>query len=217
VRTIVYVDGFNLYYGACRAPGRKWLDLSALASRLLPNDEIVEIAYCTANIKKDHSDPDKQDRQRLYHRALKTIHHLEIYRGRYLPKTVSGRLVDPVDGERLVRSVETYEEKGTDVNIASLLLADGYDKRYESAAVISNDGDLKMPIEIVRARLNLPVTVINPVLKRRGKKRSAALSPEPLPANAAFIQLRAKHVEECQFPNELTSPKGATLIKPAVW
>jgi uncharacterized LabA/DUF88 family protein len=217
VRTIVYVDGFNLYYGACRARGRKWLDLSALASRLLPNDEIVEIAYCTANIKKDHSDPNKQDRQRLYHRALQTIPHLEIYRGRYLPKIVSGPLVNPADGERPIRSVETYEEKGTDVNIASLLLTDGYDKRYESAVVISNDGDLKMPIEIVRTRLNLPVTVINPVLKRRGKKRSAALSPEPLPANAAFIQLRAKHVEECQFPDELTSPKGAALIKPATW
>lgn len=47
MRTIVYVDGFNLYYGACRAPGRKWLDLGALCERLLPNDEIVEIAYCT--------------------------------------------------------------------------------------------------------------------------------------------------------------------------
>jgi NYN domain-containing protein len=217
VRTILYVDGFNLYYGACRAPGRKWLDLGALASRLLPNDEIVEIAYCTANIKKDHSDPDKQDRQRLYHRALKTIPHLEIYRGRYLPKVVSGPLIDPAPGERPIRSVETYEEKGTDVNIASLLLTDGYDNRYESAAVLSNDGDLKMPIEIVRTRLNLPVTVINPVLKRRGKKRSAALSPNPLPANAAFIQLRAKHVEECQFPHELVSPKGAPLVKPASW
>lgn len=217
VQTIVYIDGFNLYYGACRFPGRKWLDLGALSSRLLPNDEIVEIAYCTANIKKDRGDPEKQDRQRLYHRALETIPHLQIHRGRYVPKVVSGPLIDPEQGERPIRAVQTYEEKGTDVNIASLLLTDGYDRRYESAAVISNDGDLKMPIEIVRTRLDLPVTVINPVLKRRGKKRSAALSPKPLPANAAFIQLRAKHVEECQFPPELTSPKGAPLIKPAGW
>jgi len=103
------------------------------------------------------------------------------------------------------------------VNIASLLLTDGYDRRYESAVVISNDGDLKMPIEIVRTRLDLPVTVINPVLKRRGKRRSAALSPDPLPPNAAFIQLRAHHVEECQFPDELVSPKGAPIVKPAAW
>lgn len=215
MRTIVYIDGFNLYYGACRAEGRKWLDLAVLCSRLLPNDEIVEIAYCTANIKKDHGDPGKQDRQRIYHRALKTIPNLEIYRGRYLPKRVRGAIVDPAPGERLVRTVETFEEKGTDVNIASLLLTDAHDRRFESAVVISNDGDLKMPIEIVRTRLELPVTVINPVLHRR--RRSAALSPDPLPANAAFIQLKVADVEECQFPSEMRSPKGARLVKPEEW
>lgn len=216
MRTFVYIDGFNLYYGACRQRGRKWLDLSALCSRLLPNDEIVQIAYCTANAKKDPSDPGKQDRQRIYHRALETIPSLTIYRGRYLRKQVAGPLVDPQPGERLIRRIETYEEKGTDVNIAALLLKDGYTGQYESAAVISNDGDLKMPIEIVREELDLPVTVINPVLKRR-RRRSTALSPEPLPDNASFIQLRAKDVIECQFPVEMRSPKGAVLIKPADW
>ena len=195
LRTIVYVDGFNLYYGACRKPGRRWLDLSALAVRLLPNDEIFEIAYCTANIKKDPTDPDKQDRQRIYHRALATIPNLEIYLGRFLPKEVRGELVDQPPGEHLIRTVKTFEEKGTDVNIAAHLLKDGYDGRYKSAAVITNDGDLKMPIEIVRKRLNLPVTVINPVL-RRHRRRSTALSPDPLPNNASFIHAQ---VASCGF------------------
>lgn len=99
MRSIVYVDGFNLYYGACRHPGRRWLDLSALCERLLPNDEILEIAFCTANVKQDPSDPGKQGRQRLYHRALRTIPNLEIHLGRFIPKSVKGRLVDRLDGE----------------------------------------------------------------------------------------------------------------------
>lgn len=73
------MDAFNLYYGACRAPGRRWLNPLALALRLLPNDEIAEIAYFTANIKRDSDDPGAQDRQRLYHRALQTIPNLEIF------------------------------------------------------------------------------------------------------------------------------------------
>jgi hypothetical protein len=219
LRTIVYIDGFNLYYGACRRPGRKWLDVAALCSLLLPNDEIEEIAYCTANIKRDPEDPGKQGRQRLYHRALETIPNLRIHRGRYLPKEVSGLLIDPTDGERPKRTVMTYEEKGTDVNIASLLLKDGYEGRYESAVVMSNDGDLKMPVAIVRSELKRPVTVINPVLRGRGGRgrRSAALSPDPLPPNAAFLQLKARHVEASQFPAKLSSPKGATIAKPAEW
>ena len=94
MRTIVYIDGFNLYYGACRAPGRRWLNLLALAQRLLPNDDIVEIAYFTANIKRDPEDPGAQDRQRLYHRALQTIPNLEIFLGRYISKRVRGNLVE---------------------------------------------------------------------------------------------------------------------------
>jgi hypothetical protein len=217
MRTIVYVDGFNVYYGACRAPGRKWLDLGALCERLLPNDEIVEIAYCTANLRKDARDPEAQTRQRIYQRALETIPCLRIYRGRFLSKEVTGFLVDPTLRERPWRTVKTFEEKGTDVNIASLMLADGFNGRYEHAALISNDGDLKMPVEIIRTELELPVTVINPVLKRRGRKRSSTLSPKPLPPNAAFIQLKAKHIEACQFPLEIQSARGASLIKPASW
>lgn len=216
MRTIVYVDGFNLYYGACRAPGRKWLDLGALCERLLPNDEIVEIAYCTANLRRDPRDPKAQVRQRVYHRALKTIPHLVIYRGQFLPKLVTGALVNPAAGEQARRTVTTFEEKGTDVNIASLMLSDGFGGRYEHAALISNDGDLKMPVEMIRTRLELPVTVINPILRRRGKRRNKALSPDPLPLNASFIQLRAKHVEESQFPTQIRQ-QGILLKKPAGW
>jgi len=217
MRTIVYVDGFNLYYGACRAQGRKWLDLGTLCERLLPNDEIVEIAYCTANVKKSRANPGKQDRQRIHHRALETIPNLRIYRGHFLPKEVTGPLVNPVPGERLMRAVQTFEEKGTDVNIASLMLKDGYEGRYEQAVLISNDSDLKMPVEIIRSRLDLPVVVINPVLRRRGKRRNKTLSPDPLPPNASFIQLRARHVEGSQFPPEVREERGSILRKPANW
>ena len=216
MRTIVYVDGFNLYSGACRAPGRKWLDLGALCERLLPNDEIVEIAYCTANLRKDPRHPGLQDRQRLYHRALQT-RHLEIYDGRFWSKQVTGTVVDPMPGERLRRTIATFEEKGTDVNIASLMVKDGYEGRYERAALISNDSDLKMPVEIVRTRVNLSVVVINPVLRQRGRRRNKALSPDPLPPNASFIQLRAKQIEESQFPAQIRSQQGALLTKPAGW
>lgn len=38
--TIVYIDGFNLYYGALRGSHYRWLDLEALSRRLLPKDDI---------------------------------------------------------------------------------------------------------------------------------------------------------------------------------
>ena len=38
--TNVYVDGFNLYYGALKGTPYKWLDLGALSKVLLPRDTI---------------------------------------------------------------------------------------------------------------------------------------------------------------------------------
>lgn len=34
----VYIDGFNLYYGALKGSPYKWLDLSALCHQMLPDD-----------------------------------------------------------------------------------------------------------------------------------------------------------------------------------
>lgn len=49
MRTIVYVDGFNLYYGAVKNTPYRWLDLKALFGRLLePRNRIIAVKYYTA-------------------------------------------------------------------------------------------------------------------------------------------------------------------------
>lgn len=56
-KTIVYVDGFNLYYALKRA-NAKWLDLPALCARLLTENDIVAIKYFTARVKSRVGDLD---------------------------------------------------------------------------------------------------------------------------------------------------------------
>jgi hypothetical protein len=57
-RTIVYIDGFNLYYRALKGTSHKWLDLEALSLASLPaNLIIVGINYYTARVS-GRVDPD---------------------------------------------------------------------------------------------------------------------------------------------------------------
>lgn len=49
-RTNVYIDGFNLFYGALKGSPYKWLDLEALCHQLLPKDSIHRIRYFTAKV-----------------------------------------------------------------------------------------------------------------------------------------------------------------------
>ena len=88
MRTWVYVDGFNLYYGALKGTPHKWLDLAALARQVLPATHTVEkIKYFTARVS-GAADPDAPRRQHLYLSALSTLPEIEIHYGRFLSKAV---------------------------------------------------------------------------------------------------------------------------------
>ncbi len=90
MRTVVYVDGFNLYYGCLKHTPYKWLDISKVCGYLFPNDTITAIKYFTAPIKLRVSDvdTDKPNRQQMYLRALRTISRLEIIEGHFLVHSV---------------------------------------------------------------------------------------------------------------------------------
>ena len=70
-RTIVYVDGFNLYYGSLKKSPYKWLDLQTLFEKLLGNyNTIIEIKYFTARVSAREGDPGAPNRQNAYLKAL---------------------------------------------------------------------------------------------------------------------------------------------------
>jgi hypothetical protein len=81
MRTNVYVDGFNLYYGCLRRTAYKCLDLDALCRNALARHHVINrIRYFTVLVKSAPSNPDQHVRQQAYIRALKTIPHLTVRR-----------------------------------------------------------------------------------------------------------------------------------------
>jgi uncharacterized LabA/DUF88 family protein len=163
MRTNVYIDGFNLYYGCLKGTPYRWLNVWKLSERLLPQHEIHRVRYFTAKITAREQDPNQPQRQECYLRALQSI-GVTVHLGHYLSHPVTMRLAKPVAGvSPYVRVVKT-EEKGSDVNIASFLLLDGFKQDFEQAVVISNDSDLLTPITMVRQELGLPVGVVFPTM-----------------------------------------------------
>ena len=61
-------------------------------------------------------------------------------------------LANPAPGRNPIAQVLKTEEKGSDVNLATYLLLDGFDGLYESAVVISDDSDLEAPIREANRR-----------------------------------------------------------------
>lgn len=200
----VYVDGFNLYYGCIRNTPYHWLDIAKMCQMLLPGDQIQSIKYFTALVTPRPNDPEKLIRQKKYLRALKTISNLEVIEGRFLSHTVTMRLAPP--GEGFVKVIKT-EEKGSDVNIATHLLIDGFRDEYELAVVISNDSDLLEPIRFVKEELGKQVGLLNPQ-----KNTSVVLQRQAL-----FIKkIRKGVLSKSLFPDVL-SDKNGKFAKPSNW
>ena len=110
MRVNVYVDGFNLYYGAVKGTPYKWLDLGKLCTFLLPGHSINRIRYFTALIQP-RGDPLQPQRQQTYLRALETIPHLSVHLGSFLTKPTFLPLEPPPPaGQKTVQVLRTEEK-----------------------------------------------------------------------------------------------------------
>ena len=142
MRTIVYVDGFNLYYGALKGTPYKWLNLMALFKYMLhEHNQIVRIKYFTARVSNTVDDPNKAYHQEAYLRALKhTTPELTTYFGQFTTHIVKAKLVPPIHGQEFAKISRT-SEKGSDVNLAVHLLNDAWLNGYDCALMVSGDSD----------------------------------------------------------------------------
>lgn len=210
LRTIVYIDGFNFYYGAIKDTPYKWLDLEALCQLLLPDDLIVKIRYFTTRVQNTPNDPQKTVRQQTYLRALATLPLLEAHFGHYITRPVRMRLANPPPtGSRWVVVLKT-EEKGSDVNLATHLLLDAFKKRCELAVVISNDADLTEVIRVAQSDLGIKVGLVNPHPRAH---RSRKLHELPC---LFFKQIPRQALAGAQLPDIVHDEQGE-IRKPSDW
>ena len=204
LKTNVYIDGFNFYYGCIKGTPYRWLDLSLLCRRLLPKARIHRIRYFTALVTPRPNDPGQRTRQEIYLRALRTIPNLSIHLGRFLASKVRMMKADG-SGEKV--KVLKSEEKGSDVNLASYLLIDAYLSDCDVAAIVSNDSDLIFPIQHIKEHLGKVIGILN---------------PHPFPSRELFAlanfyrEIRQKAIASSLFANELIDSEGK-FHKPASW
>lgn len=205
MKTHVYVDGFNLFHGALKGTPYKWLNLARLCELLLPQHDIHTIKFFTATLNETVGGPEKVIRQQTYLRALRTIPHLEIIYGHFLRTKVT--VYVPNKRPPLITGYK-FEEKGSDVKIASHMINDGRKGEYEAAVLISNDSDLDDPVRIVSTEMGLTVGIVNPFQNRASRT---------LVRHATFVKtIRPGALLASQFPPTIEDKDG-TIRKPRGW
>lgn len=199
-RVNVYVDGFNMYFGLIQAGYShcKWLNLKSLINSLLkPNQEVVTIKYFTSRVSNN---PEKQRRQTIYIEALETENILVFY-GQYQK--------DTIECNQCGFSWPKFNEKMTDVNIATHMIIDAYQDKYDTAMLISGDSDLVPPIKAIHECFNDKRVFVAFPPKRFNN--SVAI------ASQGHITIGRKKLIDHQFPVQVQKSSGYTLTKPVDW
>ena len=209
-KTIIYIDGFNLYYRLKNTP-YKWLNIQKLGQFYLgfKQNQIIKIKYFTALVKEKSEDPSNISRQHRYLRALNRIPNLEIIFGQFKKRQVTGLKCHYENGEykegRELTVISKWEEKESDVNIATHIVADAFKDEFDCAVLVSNDTDLKTPLRYIKENLKKSVGIISP---RRN------IHIELMKASHFQKRISNKVLEQCQFPEKMKDDKGEFFCPP---
>lgn len=213
LKTIVYVDGFNLYFGCLKNTAYRWLDLWAFAEQTVPRaSDVIQVRYFTACVKPQPGYPPPVH-QSTYLRAVATLPNVTTHLGEFRSHVKSfPEHPEPTNGDppRMVK-VRKSDEKGSDVNLASYLLLDGFRGLYDQAVVVSNDSDLATPVQMVRDELGKKAVVLFPCLDKHRSPTSRLRN-----AASSWFRVRESALKRSLFLNNLSDSTG-NFHKPPNW
>jgi uncharacterized LabA/DUF88 family protein len=217
LKTIVFIDGYNLYYGAVRRTPYKWLDIYKLFSeQLLHQDaELLEVRYYTAPVLGSLcDDPASPQRQRQYLQALRKLYpeKITIIEGKLIRGDATLRLSQPIPELPEVSKVKviTLTEKKTDVNIAADMIAGAFNGHFEQAVLCSNDSDMEGALKTIRK--NCPDIRLGLVAPTAAHGRFIS---NDLKAQAHWTKtISAEDMALAQLPQKI---RGTAITKPEKW
>ena len=163
-RLAFFIDGFNLYHALQDDPVLKtckWLDYHKLTRILYPSGD-RKVIFFTALPPWDQ---EKKVRHEAYLRVLRS-RGVQVVLGKFKHRFRTCR--------ECGQKSRSYEEKMTDVNIATHLFRLAVEDEYDVAVLVSGDTDLVPAIEAVKS--TFPHKEVHALLPPGDRGRDGALS-----------------------------------------
>lgn len=201
-KVIVYIDGYNFYYGMRDNNWKKyyWLDIVAFCEKFIgPNQDLIKVKYFSAVTKHEQ----KGRRQDRFFSANKLNPRFELILGSYLNKDITCHNCDI--------TFPVPEEKKTDVNIATNLISDCIYNNCNISILISGDSDLTPPIEFIkRHNPDHVISVFFPP-KRVGHHL------KQIAHNTISLEQYKNRFKSSLLPDIIELPSGYKLMRPEKW
>lgn len=204
-KVIVYIDGYNFYYGL-KNGGAKWkrvywLDIVRFFEHMmLPDQELVEVNYYSARPVDDQQAYDNQDE--LFSANVANP-KFKLHLGRYKKKKFKC--------QNCGFKNKTYEEKESDVRVATGMLVDMFEKRCDITIIVSADSDMIPSVEIIKEiDPHHPVHAFIPP-----NQKSFALKNKC--DTTVWLEHYKSRFIQSMLPDEIMLSNGHTLHRPLNW
>lgn len=207
------IDGFNLYHSVKNASidlglkggGTRWLNIYAMCGSYLHaignNAQIVSVYYFSALAKHIEAfKPDVVTRHLTFIQCLKAT-GVSVELARFKKKNIPCPSCN--------QAIKRYEEKETDVAIATKLLELFFLDQCDTAVLITGDTDI-VPAVKTAQRL-FPHKLIAFLLPYKRHNRELAKLA------TMHFELKKETYTRHQFPDPFITPKGEKLLKPTGW
>lgn len=232
LRTRIFIDGYNLYYGCLKGTRYKWLDLALLFEKcilpsiLVPNRKYARVELLSPAIKfftakiieKAARATDSVSSQARYHTALRKLYgdRIEVIEGYYSLTESKAKIVDaetpgkwPRDCQEIL--VWKLEEKQSDVNLALHAYHDAITGQADQVVVVTNDTDIASALEMIRAHTQ---AIIGLIIPTRDRQR---IPNTELARHAHWVRshITEEELSASQLPRVI--PGRTPTIKPESW
>lgn len=130
-RYAIFIDGANLLHALKLDFNRIDLDLEHLAYKLGCGRKLVRVYYYTA-LPDQNRNKERYAKQQRFLDALREKDYFTVVLGRLEPRG------------------DSYVEKGVDIALAVDMLELAYRNAYDTAIIVSGDGDFAKAVEVVK-------------------------------------------------------------------
>lgn len=183
----MFIDGSNLYHGIKNFIGdgktipidiRKFAEVFTGGNRRL-----VKILFYTAPVSQQE-DKDGYAKQQRFLANIKQIHFLDLRLGRLAKREKKFECSHCARESTFI----THVEKGVDVYIASDLLVHAFDDQYDTAILVSEDGDF--------------VPAVQEAQRLSKKVENVYFRPSHLSQRCnGFRKITREDIEQCKLAN----------------
>lgn len=206
-RVMIFIDGSNFYHGLKKNNVPTNIHFGKFCDKLCGERRLIQTHYYNVPLIQS-IDPKNYQSQRRFFNMLEKIPYLKVHYGRFVRRTGKFTCADPSCGKALQEVIikcplcsneQTFKippfflvEKGIDASIAVDMLGNAFDNTYDTAILVSADGDF--------------VPVVREVKRLRKQVENAYFPQSPatfLSQNCDhLISLNKNYIKDCLLPKQ---------------